>query len=102
VDLKEIAKQIRDSENDHIKLLSSVLQADDGALCPADLIVVGVVQRSLMLINGFLSLLRSGNYICAGAILRMQLDNILRLYAASLFPSGRLYMPEVIVGLPHP
>jgi len=88
VDWKEIAKQIRDRENDHIKLLSSVLQADDCALFPADLIVVGAVQRSLMLIKGFLSLLRSGNYLCAGAILRMQLDNILRLYAASLFPSG--------------
>jgi len=88
MDWKEIAKGIRDRENDHIKLLSSVLQADDGALFPADFIIVGAVQRSLMLMKGFLSLLHSGNYLCAGAILRMQLDNILRLYAASLFPSG--------------
>ena len=88
MDWKEIAQQIRNREKEHLELLSAVLQTDEGALFPADIIVAGAVQRSLMLTKGFLSMLRSGNYLCAGAILRMQLDNILRLYAASLFPSG--------------
>jgi hypothetical protein len=53
-----------------------------------DLIAIGAMKRSLMLTQGFLSMLRAGNYLCAGPLLRMQVDNILRLYAASLFPSG--------------
>jgi len=88
VDWKTVAQQIRNRERDHLNLLAAVLSADKGALFPADVIVTGAVQRSLMVTKGFLSMLRSGNYLCAGALLRLQLDNILRLYAASLFPSG--------------
>jgi hypothetical protein len=87
-ELKATVAQIRSREVAHVNLLHAVLKADDGAIFPADLIVAGAVQRSLMLTKGFLRMLRSGNYLCAGALLRMQLDNILRLYAASLFPSG--------------
>lgn len=86
--LKNTIDQIRERQTDHLKLLHAVLQADGRRLFPADLIVTGAVQRSLMVTKGFLSMLRSQNYLCAGALLRLQIDNILRLYAASLFPSG--------------
>jgi hypothetical protein len=88
VDWKSVAQQIRNREKEHLRLLAAVLRADKRAIFPADLIVIGAVQRSLMLLKGFLAMLRSGNYLCAGALLRLQLDNILRLYATSLFPSG--------------
>lgn len=88
MDLKGTIQQIRNRETEHLKLLCTVLEADNGAIFPADLIIAGVVQRSLMLTKGFLNMLRSGNNLCAGALLRMQLDNVLRLYATSLFPSG--------------
>ncbi len=88
MDWKEVAQQIRSREEEHLKLLLAVLRADEGSMFPTDLIVIGSVQRSMMLMKGFLSMLRSGNYLCAGALIRMQLDNILRLYAASLFSSG--------------
>ena len=83
-----VAQRIRAREKEHVKLLAAVLRADEGKLYPADLIATGAVQRSLMLLKGFLAMLRSGNYLCAGALLRMQLDTMIRLYAASLFPSG--------------
>lgn len=88
VDWRTVAQRMRTREKEHLKLLTAVLRADEGKLFQADLIVIGAVQRSFMLLKGFLAMLRSGNYLCAGALLRMQLDNILRLYAASLFPSG--------------
>lgn len=85
---QEVARQIRRREQEHRKLIVAVLRADGGNIFEMDLIAIGVVKRSLMLIQGFLAMLRSENYLCAGPLLRMQLDNILRLYAASLFPSG--------------
>jgi hypothetical protein len=88
VDWRNVAQRTKTREKEHLKLLAAVLRADEGKIFPADLIVMGAVQRSLMLLKGFLAMLRSGNYLCAGALLRMQLDTILRLYAASLFPSG--------------
>jgi hypothetical protein len=62
-DLKNTIEQIRKKETDHLKLLHAVLQADGRKLFPADLIVTGAVQRSLMVTKGFLSMLRSQNYV---------------------------------------
>jgi hypothetical protein len=88
VALAAVVGRIRAREKDHLTLLHAVLQADDGAIFANDLIASGATQRSLMLMKGFLSMLRSGNYLCAGALLRMQIDTLLRLQAAALFPSG--------------
>ena len=85
---RDIATKIRGRERDHVRLLATVLNADDGKVFANDLIAVGVAHRSLELTKAFLSMLRSGNLLCAGALLRMQVDNILRLHAASLFTSG--------------
>lgn len=85
---QDVARQIKRRERDHQKILMAVLRADGERIFPMDLIAIGIMKRSLMLIQGFLVMLRSENYLCAGPLLRMQLDNILRLYAASLFPSG--------------
>ena len=86
--LTGVVRRIRAREEDHVRLLHAVFQADDGAIFAHDLIAAGAIQRSLMLIKGFLTMLRSGNYLCAGALLRMQIDTLLRLQAAALFPSG--------------
>lgn len=100
MDWKRVAKQIRNREKDHLSLAESALRADQGAIFPCDLIAIGAAQRSLMLIKGFLAMLRSGNYLCGGALLRLQLDNILRLYAASLFPSGSQTLTAFLEGKP--
>jgi hypothetical protein len=87
-EIKTTITQIRSREKQHVELLHAVFKADADAIFPADLIVAGAIQRSLMLCKGFLTLLRAKNGLCAGAVLRLQVDNILRLYASSLFPSG--------------
>ncbi len=85
---QKVAQRIKAREKELLELIELVFRTDDGNLFPADLIAAGAVQRSLMVLNGFLSMLGAGNYLCGGALLRMQIDTILRLYATSLFPSG--------------
>jgi hypothetical protein len=95
-----VANQIRGRERQHLDVLRTVLRTDGGRIFPADLIVAGAIQRSLMLMKGFLAMLRSGNYLCGGGLLRMQIDNILRLYAAALFPSGSDTLTAFLEGRP--
>ena len=47
-----------------------------------------------------MSLVRQRNLACAAPLIRLQLDNVLRLYAASLFPSGRHVFDALIGGMP--
>lgn len=47
-----------------------------------DLFFCATINRCINLIDGFYLLLNTRNLTCAGAILRLQLDNCLRTYAA--------------------
>lgn len=86
--IRAVIAQIRAREAQHMELLYTVLKLDGGSVFPADLIVAGATQRSLMLTKGFVAMVKSRNALCAGALLRLQVDNILRLYASSLYPSS--------------
>ncbi len=51
---------------------------------PCDLIALTVLNRSVVLIKGFVQITASGGYMCAAGILRMQLDNLLRFNGIAL------------------
>lgn len=61
-----------------------MLQADNAKIFPLDLMGISVSKRSMSLIKGFTEMIRQENFICAAPMLRMQLDNSLRFYAAFL------------------
>lgn len=69
---------------------SAIFQACEGTLFPCDALAYAVLERSLNLLKGFCLLLRNGGYTCGAALLRMQLDNVLRLHgvATALDPHG--------------
>lgn len=75
---------LRGSRDAHIDLLRQILQADDGKCFGVDRVVEAVIQRSLSLIKGFTVMVEQSNCLCAGAILRLQIDSVLRLYACWL------------------
>ncbi len=52
------------------------------SLLKEDLFFCASVDRCLNLIDGFIIMLRNRNLTCAGAILRLQMDNCMRSYAA--------------------
>jgi hypothetical protein len=72
---------LRASESAHQQVLARAMTADAGALYPADHVMLGVAQRSLMLIAGFVALVEQSNAVCAVPLLRLQLDNIMRFNA---------------------
>jgi len=85
---------LRGSREDHIKLLSSVLSADSGSLWGLDLVAQAVINRSVALIDGYTKMVEDRNVLCANALLRLQIDNIMRLYSCWLVDD-----PHSIAGL---
>jgi hypothetical protein len=95
--LKNI-ERIRQFEERFLDFGMRMLSAYGGKLYPLDLLALGAVKRSMSLCHGFLQLIEDYNFTCAGALLRMQLDNALRFYAAFLVSDPHEFASHVIKG----
>ena len=58
------------------------------------------IDRCLNLIDGFISMLRNRNLTCAGALLRLQMDNCMRSYAAFIAQDKEAVVNCIISGEP--
>lgn len=63
-----------------------------------DLFVAAVLNRTLQLLHGFVGLVRGRNYLSAAPLFRLQLDNGLRLWAASQVESFDVFTTDVVGG----
>ncbi len=75
---------LRNSYEAHLDVLHQILEADEGRIFGVDQIVTGVINRSLHLIDGFTTMVEKQNVLCANALLRLQIDTIIRFYACWL------------------
>lgn len=64
------------------------------------LLGAGIARRSCALTSGFKSLLKDRNSLCALALVRMQLDNSLRLYAGFFSKDRNKFSKDVLGGMP--
>ena len=85
---------------DHTDLLGRILEADNRSLYGVDLVVIAVMQRSISLIDGFTKMVEDRNYLCSNALLRLQLDNIIRLYACWLVDDPHAIALVLLEGKP--
>lgn len=70
------------------------------SLCMEDLFFCASVDRSMRLIDGFIPMLQDRNLTCAGVLLRMQMDNCMRTYAAFIAEDRNAAVQCVIDGNP--
>lgn len=63
------------------KVLAAAMMESGNGLTVVDYYISGVLNRSLSLIYGFETLLNSQNYLSGAHLVRLLLDNYLRLYA---------------------
>ena len=64
----------------HDSVGKSLMDQCSGKLYPCDGLYFAILNRSLELFDGVVLLLEQGNYGCCMALLRLQLDNVLRFY----------------------
>ena len=96
----EHIEALRSSRQEHIKLLGNILSSDGARIWGVDLVVTAVINRSIALINGYTKMVEDRNVLCANALLRLQLDNILRLYACWLVDNPHSIAVLLLEGKP--
>ena len=92
-------KSLDESLDTHLQIALKTANADKGNIYPLDLFVAAVTKRSMSLITGFTTMLKDENFICAAAILRLQIDNLIRLYASTLVDKPHDFAVEVLSGV---
>lgn len=90
--------KLRADSNKYIELGQEVLKAEGGTLYPFDIYVCSILHRALNLTLGFCELLENRNIMCAGSLLRLQIDNCLRLFAGFIVRDPHKFALEVIEG----
>ena len=70
------------------------------SLLKEDLFFCASVDRCLNLIDGFITMLRNRNLTCSGALLRLQMDNCMRSYAAFIAYDKDAVIDCIISGKP--
>jgi hypothetical protein len=67
-----------------IKLIQIVNQLLHAKLKGGDIYIYGILYRSYSLIDGFLQLVESNNFLCALSLVRLHIDSLCRLYAPTI------------------
>lgn len=82
----------------HFELGKDMLEAYGGALYGMDLLAIGALNRSVAHIAGFRTLIEARNLICAGALLRLQLDTTMRFFASFIVEKPHDFAVKVLAG----
>ena len=90
--------EVETDEKQLIETAAGMLQAYGGALYGFDFLATAALNRSLALCSGFRALIRERNLICAGALLRLQLDIALRFSAGFIVDRPHDFAIEVLGG----
>ena len=69
-------------------------------LCLEDLFFCASTDRCIRLIDGFIPMLQERNLTCAGVLLRMQMDNCMRTYAAFIAEDRKSVVDCILDGKP--
>ena len=59
-----------------------------------------LLKRSLQLTDGFIAMIKARNLTCAAALLRLQLDNCMRLYALYIAEDRKAFINSLMAGGP--
>jgi hypothetical protein len=77
--VKESLLKLQELEKAHLQVGKEMLRVADGALYTTDLMLVGVLKRSLDLIDAIQLLVERWNFCASAPMLRLQLSNLLLL-----------------------
>jgi hypothetical protein len=76
-----------------------IAKAYGGTMYAVDYLAFGVANRAMAITLGFREMVESQNYLCAGSLLRLQLDTALRFYALSLIDNQHQFATDILAGV---
>lgn len=71
---------------------------ENGHIHTMDLFTSAIINRSISLMRGFVTLAKENNYISSVPLIRIQLDNCLRFFAATLVTDYNVFFIEYLKG----
>lgn len=83
-EIKNKLEVLKKYDEKFLILTEKILSAYGGAVYPVDEIVVGIIKRSLSLLDGFCTMIENNNNLCAASLVRLHLDSLLRFHALHL------------------
>ena len=95
--LNELFDDLQVVEEDVRKVIIENYQASS-KIYYASLVLWGAANRTISQCRGFASMVRDKNFTCSSAILRMQLDTVLRLYGGLRFGHIDEYADKIMDG----
>ena len=95
--LDEYERELKELRTQGIAIATGIVGDN---LTKDDLFFCASLDRCLRLIDGVLSMLKGRNLTCAGALLRLQMDNCLRTYAAFIAADKEKVIDCIISGDP--
>lgn len=96
--IKQLLGNLRAITKDHNEVGMNIAKAFDGKLYPMDLFSFAVLNRSISLLDAFCDLIEKRNFVVAAALLRLQLDNLMRYRAAWLVENPHDFVTTVLGG----
>lgn len=99
ISINEGIAKIKLLEKKHLELGMRMLGAYNGAFYLFDMLAIAALNRSLSLCSGFRKMIYLRNFICAAPLVRMQLDSVLRIYAAFIVDDPHSFSRNVFKGI---
>jgi hypothetical protein len=83
-----------------IEIATNIMNAGNSAAHNFDFYVLSIINRAIALNKGYLLLLENENSLTAISIVRLQLDNALRLFATTIVEDGNNFLEHFFDGKP--
>lgn len=90
--------RLEEQKNSHTELCERLFSVADGNIYVTDFVVCGILKRSLDTISGILALVERWNFTAAGALLRLQVDSVLRLAYLAQVRDAERASKEILAG----
>jgi hypothetical protein len=100
VKLAQCIKDVSISHEKFTKMGKDIIRANDQTWYVIDSLAVAVINRAIQLIDGYVTLANTNNYIAVIPFIRLQLDNALRFYAISLVTDPNEFFLHFMDGKP--
>jgi hypothetical protein len=94
-----LVKELAEYKDLHTHIGLRMMKADSGNFFALDLFYLGLLQRSISTIKGFLTEIETDNYLCAAPLVRIHLDTFLQTYAAFVVEDPHDFATEKLKGV---
>ncbi len=96
--LQKKFEMLKKQHQTHLDVGLKMLSVDNGKFYVTDIVIIGVLKRSLDLIDGITSLVERWNFSAAAPLLRLQLDSLLRLVYLATLKNADTVSADIING----